>query len=478
MRIGYLKVNITTKNGSLPVQGTITISNGETLLYQLQTDKNGVTEIVALEAPANDSAIPYSVCDVRAEADGFIVVNVFGVHIFENETSILPINMTPSLASMETIDIHIPPHKLTHPTKQQANQPSSQQDLPHQELCIPEYITVFIQQSDKTEQHKQISFIDYIQNVASHTIYPSWPLAAIEANIYCIISLTLNLLYTKKHQMQGYDITTHEQTFVEGGHIIGSICSMVECIFNRCIVQEGHPEPLYAQYSDGKYITCPGLWQWNTVQLAERGHNALDILRHFYPQDIEIVEINNTKGNKEPFPGYPLKEGMSGSHVQHLQVMLNQIGANFQAIPAIEPGEFGPQTTAAVLVFKNMYNFDPISPNDIESTTRRVSSDGIVDKITWNRISRTLSVIIANSYESEHTKPVKITKIHETNTTQHNNNLLDKIPESSYEYIVSSQSSQKSPEFILSPAHNEALNQASNINQLAFKLALAYCLTT
>ena len=49
---------------------------------------------------------------------------------------------------------------------------------------VPEFITVHLGAPDSARQNVTVSFPDYIKNVASSEIYPTWPESAIRANIY------------------------------------------------------------------------------------------------------------------------------------------------------------------------------------------------------------------------------------------------------------------------------------------------------
>ncbi|MCL2357698.1 MAG: peptidoglycan-binding protein [Defluviitaleaceae bacterium] len=171
--------------------------------------------------------------------------------------------------------------------------------------------------------------------------------------------------------------------FVEGGQIFASIDRMVDRIFNRYIRRQGHLEPFFAEYCDGRRVTCPGLWQWGTVALANQGLNALQILRHYYPNDVQIVETDNIGGVEASFPGFALRPGMSGPAVRTLQQWLNRIRVNFPAIPQITnvSGVYGPQTEAAVRAFQSIRELGNLTPN------------GIVDRATWYRLSFTYSAV-------------------------------------------------------------------------------------
>ena len=62
---------------------------------------------------------------------------------------------------------------------------------------VPEFITVHLGAPDNADaENVRVPFSDYIKNVASSEIYPTWPEAALRANIYAQISFALNRIYT------------------------------------------------------------------------------------------------------------------------------------------------------------------------------------------------------------------------------------------------------------------------------------------
>ena len=67
-----------------------------------------------------------------------------------------------------------------------------QADLPY----IPEYITVHLGAPSAQAENVTIPFQQYIENVASSEIYPTWPANAIRANVYAQGSFALNRSYT------------------------------------------------------------------------------------------------------------------------------------------------------------------------------------------------------------------------------------------------------------------------------------------
>ena len=81
---------------------------------------------------------------------------------------------------------------------------------------------------------------------------------------------------------------------------------LTDDIFNTYIRKTGTVNPYYAEYCDGKSVTCPGLKQWGTVTLANQGRNALSILKYYYGNNIEIVRTNNIQSiPRAATPGSP-----------------------------------------------------------------------------------------------------------------------------------------------------------------------------
>lgn len=61
---------------------------------------------------------------------------------------------------------------------------------------IPQAITVHTGPASQWAENVTVSFPDYIKNVASSEIYPTWPEAALRANILAQTSFALNRVYT------------------------------------------------------------------------------------------------------------------------------------------------------------------------------------------------------------------------------------------------------------------------------------------
>lgn len=245
---------------------------------------------------------------------------------------------------------------------------------------IPEYITVHLGPPDSNAQNVTLPFIDYVKNVASSEIYPTWPENALRANIYAIISFALNRVYTEYYRARGYDFditnsTQFDQAFVPDREIFENIGYIVDQIFNNYVVRQGNIQPLFTAFCNGTTSTCAGLSQWGTVQLAEEGQTPFSILQTYYGDDIGIVENAPVGFTTESYPGVPIKEGDAGNNVRILQTELNRIARNYPAIPKIEKenGIFGVDTTESVRKFQEIFS---------------LPQTGEVDKSTWYKIKQ------------------------------------------------------------------------------------------
>jgi len=245
---------------------------------------------------------------------------------------------------------------------------------------IPETITVHLgNPNDTTVENVIVSFSDYIKNVASSEIYPTWPVEAMKANILAQISFALNRVFTEFYPSQGYNFditnsTAFDQSFVNGRDTYDTIDTLVDEYFNDYLRRPGSVEPLFAQYCDGDTVICDGLSQWGTVPLAEQGLDAFDILRNFYGDDIELVENAPVAEVADSYPGIPLRLGDSSREIEEKQIQLNRISRNYPAIPKIPVvnGSFGDSTEAAVKAFQSVFG---------------LTADGVIGKATWYKIA-------------------------------------------------------------------------------------------
>ncbi len=272
---------------------------------------------------------------------------------------------------------------------------------------IPDYITVHLGAPEANAPNVTVPFADYIKNVASSEIYPTWPESAIRANVYAQVSYTLNRIYTEYYRSRGYDfdITNSiaiDQSFVYGRDIFENVSQIVDEIFNDYVIRSGSIEPYFTAYCDGREIQCEGLEQWGTVSLAEQGFTPFEILQYYYGNDIELVR-NAPIGSTTPsYPGRDLAVGAIGNDVQSVQIRLNRISKNYPSIPKIYPvdGVYDEITREAVSEFQRAFNLTP---------------DGIVGKATWYRIIAIFNAVKRlNDLESEGISLDEVTRLFDT----------------------------------------------------------------
>ena len=243
---------------------------------------------------------------------------------------------------------------------------------------VPNNITVHLGAPDKYARDITVPFTDYIANVASSEIYPTWPKNALIANIYTIISFAMNRIYNEWYRSKGYnyDITSlpaYDQTYTENGSTYENISNIVGEIFNNYVVKGDQVQPYFTSYCDGRIRTCDGLSQWGSVTLANQGKTPLDILKYYYGNDIKIKYDAPVGDMKEGFPGDDVGLGYVGNPVLAIQRDLRRIRKNYPAIPDITStlGIYDTETENAVKKFQEIFNL-PVT--------------GIVDKATWYKI--------------------------------------------------------------------------------------------
>ena len=144
-------------------------------------------------------------------------------------------------------------------------------------------------------------------------------------------------------------------------------------LFNTYVRRSGDQEPYYTEYCDGKTVTCPGMKQWGTVDRAKEGKNALQILRYYYGNRVELVTTNNIAAIPSSYPGSPLRRGSTGTNVRIIQRQLSRIAKDYTF--------FGKPTVNGV--------FDETTENVVKKFQKQfgLTADGVVGKSSWFKIS-------------------------------------------------------------------------------------------
>lgn len=253
---------------------------------------------------------------------------------------------------------------------------------------VPQRITVHLGSPSSNAANVTVPFSDYVKNVASSEIYPTWDESALRANILAIVSFALNRVYTEFYRSRGYDFeitssTAFDQAFVNGRSYFENVSRLVDELFNDYLRRPNFVEPLAAKFCNGTTVTCEGLSQWGSQNLAQQGYTFDRILRSYYG-DIEIVRNAPIRGITSSYPGTPLRRGSTGPNVVVIQTELNRISQNYPAIPKIPSadGIFGSRTEAAVTAFQRIFGLTP---------------DGIVGPGTWYELVRLYTAVTALS---------------------------------------------------------------------------------
>lgn len=249
---------------------------------------------------------------------------------------------------------------------------------------VPQNITVHLGSPDAYAANVTVPFIDYVKNVASSEIYPTWEASALRANVYAIVSYALNRIYTEYYRSRGYDFditnnTAYDQAYVNGRSYFENVSRIVDDLFNDYLRRPGFVEPLAAKFCNGTTVTCEGLSQWGSQNLARQGLNSTQILRNYYG-NVEIVSDAPIMGLTSSYPGTPIRRGSSGPYVVVIQTSLNRIAQNYPAIPKIQnvDGIFGSRTEASVRKFQEIFG---------------LTVDGIVGKATWYALVRLYTAV-------------------------------------------------------------------------------------
>ena len=431
MGTGFLVLQVHNESDALPIANAHVIVSDKhgKALFETHTDANGNTEPLELTAPDKEHTLDenykkptYSEWNVEVKKDGFLTAHIRNVEVIDTQTAILPIHLhplvdQPGTPTEEMIDIppmlpvlpveahQIPyqedrtrqavpavfapanPHRIPDmaiPVEAAGDDPPAA--APRRTVFIPDFITVHLGAPTNTSaRNVRVPFIDYVKNVTSSEIYATWPRNSLIANVHVIVTFALNRIFTEWYPSRGFNFditnsTAFDQYFRPGAQIFDSISRVVDEYFNVYAHRQGFVNPFFTTFCNGTTATCPGLSQWGTVTLANRGMTPIQILRHYYPNDLMLTRTDNVQGITHSFPGTPLRLGSSGEHVRRMQNNLNRIRINFPLIPQIQNpnGQFGPDTEAAVRAFQRSFN---------------LTQDGVIGRATWNEITRVFTAV-------------------------------------------------------------------------------------
>ena len=236
----------------------------------------------------------------------------------------------------------------------------------------------------------------------------SWPEEALRANIIAQVSLALNRIWTEWYPSRGYSFNItgspgYDQAYVNGRTVFAVMERLTAELFNTYVQRTGDVEPYFTEYCDGKTVTCPGMKQWGTVDRAREGMNALQILRYYYGNRVQLVTTDSIVGratwNKISYiyvsvkdlaeltsegetaegtqsaggwPGTVLRRGATGSRVEQVQFWLSDLAQFDSSLVSVTvDGSYGAATERAVRAFQQKQG---------------LTADGAVGQATWNAL--------------------------------------------------------------------------------------------
>ena len=205
----------------------------------------------------------------------------------------------------------------------------------------------------------------------------SWPEEALRANIIAQVSLALNRIWTEWYPSRGYSFNItgspgYDQAYVNGRTVFAVMERLTAELFNTFVQRSGDAEPYFTEYCDGKTVTCPGMKQWGTVDRAREGMNALQILRYYYGNRVQLVTTDNIAAIPSSYPGSPLRRGSTGTNVRILQKQLSRIAKDYPSFgKPVVTGTFDEATENSVKKFQKQFS---------------LTADGVVGQRTWNAL--------------------------------------------------------------------------------------------
>ena len=391
---GTLQVYAAAAGAAAPLAGVsvLVLDESGVQLARLTTDEAGAAQEIPLPAPdksysldeTNTAVRPYAVYTLRASLSGWQPQTLEGVQVFDGQQTVARLDFLPVGKALPASEapIVIPEHPLfaggggSGPAPAEGCPGIAPQVLT--EVVIPKKITVHLGRPAASAANVSVTFQNYIANVASSEVYPTWPEQALRANILAQISLALNRIYTEWYPSRGYSFNITgspgvDQAYVQGRTVFAVMERLTAELFSTYVRRSGDAEPYFTEYCDGRSVTCPGMKQWGSVDRANEGMSALQILRYYYGSRVQLVTTSNIAAIPQSYPGTPLRRGSTGTAVNIIQKQLSRIAKDYPSFgkPAIT-GTFDEATENSVKKFQKQFS---------------LTADGVVGRATWYKIS-------------------------------------------------------------------------------------------
>ena len=183
---GTLRIQAFAARQSSPVEGVVVTVTGDGFTLQRITDSEGNAADITVDTPAcswsldedNTTVRPYAVCSMTAAKTGYRTVRIEGVQIFPGQVTLAQPEMIPETEEGRDVanpPVVIPTHALFADDGGSGTAPV-ENCIPRvlDRVIIPKNITVHLGRPAASAQNVTVSFRDYIANVASSEVYPTW----------------------------------------------------------------------------------------------------------------------------------------------------------------------------------------------------------------------------------------------------------------------------------------------------------------
>ena len=182
---GILRIQAYGARQSSPIEGVLVTVTGDGFSVQRTTNAQGNAADVTIQAPScalslqeDNTTRPYAVVDLTAAKSGYRTVRIQGVQIFAGQVTLAQPEMIPETEEGRDVanpPVVIPEHSLF--TGDGGSGPDPMENCPPRvlnQVIIPKNITVHLGRPAAAARNVTVSFRDYIANVASSEVYPTW----------------------------------------------------------------------------------------------------------------------------------------------------------------------------------------------------------------------------------------------------------------------------------------------------------------
>ena len=379
---GNVIIKLTRKGESKPVSNAAVVAVEGAKKRALLTDADGRAEFfvatpkLGLSLNPNSEIRPYSLCDFKIYSPGFGEITVTDCQVFPYVTSLLKCSLSSGKGKKH---IRIPSHFLWDKKSNSADfvvmqgtQKAGRVNL--EKDYHNEFVTVHMGHPSEKAEDKKVSFFDFIVNIASGTVYPTWPDHAVKANILALVTLAKNRLESSFYRSKGYGFDfaggpADVLSYFDQRMIFEPLKKIAGELLNHIIVG-GDKSPVDIEICESEQ-GGRGFSQWGSVKMATKGKTDEKILKNYFGDDI-IVHIPTKK--ETVYKPECIEKKKMDSSVFTLQRNLNRIAVRYPAVPVIRDvnGRLDRNTEATIKCYQQNFNL-PVT--------------GEADKLTLNSIS-------------------------------------------------------------------------------------------